>query len=128
MRMRRHGVPDASGSEPCKPHHQLATPGSLQVNEFRYLPQIRGFSGAERNLCLFGSSHELSRMRRVSRITQQIELRRVGRFCAGEYNLVIAPANIESIEVPQLKRNTVDFDHPSTADIQNPELPTLGEV
>src|SRR5580704_2530498 len=98
--MRRHGVPDASGSEPRKPHHQLATPGPLQVNEFRYLPQIRGLSGAERNLGLFSSSDELSRIRRVSRITQQIKLRRVGRFSGGEYNLFIAPANIEGIQLP----------------------------
>src|ERR1700689_2097630 len=98
--MWRHSVPDASGSEPCKPHHELATPGSLQVNEFRDLPQIRGLSGAERNLCLFVSSDELSGIPRMSRITQQIELRRVGRFSAGEYNLFIATANIKGIQVP----------------------------
>src|ERR1700733_9044137 len=126
--MRRHGVPDASGSEPCEPHHQLATPGSLQVNEFRYFPHVRRFRGAKCNLCLFGRPNELCRMRRMSRITQKIELRRVRRIAARKYYFFVSTANVESIQPLQLICNTVDFDHAGTADIQNAKFAALGEV
>ena len=126
--MRRHRVPDASGSELCNAHHQLATARSFEMNEFRDLPKICGFSGAKRNLCLFDSSNELSRARRMSRITQQIELRRVGWIGAREYDLFIPTANVQSIQLRKLIRNAIHLDRAGTADIQNAEFPALGEI
>src|SRR5580704_2747206 len=128
VRMRRHGVPDTSGGEPRKAHHQLAAPGSLQVNEFGYLPQIPSFGSAKRHLSLFGRANELRRMRRMSRITQQVELRYLGSIGAGEYNLFISTANVESVQLVKLEWNAVHADHARTPDIQDAQFTPLGKV
>ena len=75
-----------------------------------------------------GLLHERRRVLGVGRVTEQIELRRLGRVLAGELHGAAAAADVEHVAASQRKGLAVDRHHARPADIEYSEFAALAEI
>src|SRR5260370_20344971 len=64
----------------------------------------------------------------MRRIAQQIEVSRLLRIGAAEDYILAATADIQTVQLPQLKRLPIDGNRSEPTHIQNPELAPLKKI